>query len=357
MDQDRLDELIDKYADGTINPEELQELLDWYRSAEIATVEWPADKLDEDKDRLKHRMLLRLQTQIRSLPENPLVPENPAVPENPIAAPLLIPIEAANEKARKKILRLRPWHVAASLIIIFSTTWIARQYLHHTETPAWVAVKNPTGKIQAIRLPDSSEVWLNAASTIRYSPDLGKAHDAPREIYLEGEAYFEVATDHAHPFLVHAGALTTTVLGTRFDVKSFSGEQLASVSVLSGKVSVRDSARMLDVLTAARQIQVDAQSGRSITVTIDTSQVVGWRWGKLQFSGQTMEEITASLARWYNIRFVFANPAISRCRYYLNFENTISLQQMLAVLRETTDLNFQEDVARHTVTISGNGCD
>ncbi|GGA96105.1 FecR family protein [Puia dinghuensis] len=331
MTQDRLDELIDKYAFGTISPEELLELLDWYHSAEIGTVEWPTEDIEE-KDHLQKRMLLRLQAQIGAVGENPAVP------------------------ARRRVFRLGAWQVAACLAIIFSSIWIARQYLDLTGRPAWVAVRNPTGKIQAIRLPDSSEVWLNAASAIRYSPDIGKGHDAPREVYLEGEGYFDVAEDPTHSFVVHAGSLTTTVLGTRFDVKSFSGEQLASVSVISGKVKVRDSARVLDVLTTARQLQVDARTGNSTTVTIDTSQVAGWRQGKLQFSGQTMEEITASLGRWYNIQFVFANPAISRCRYYLNFENTISLQQMLAALKETTDLSFQEDATHHTVTISGNGC-
>jgi len=346
MDQDRLDELIDKYAFGTISPRELQELLDWYHSAEIVTVEWPAEGLEE-KDHLKERMLLRLQTQIRTVPENP-----------PVAAPLVIPIETSPDArgTRRRLFRLGAWQVAACLAIIFSSIWIGRQYLTPTGRPTWVEVRNPAGKIQAIRLPDNSEVWLNAASAIRYSPDPGKEYNAPREVYLEGEGYFDVAENHAHPFVVHAGSLTTTVLGTRFDVKSFSGESLASVSVISGKVRVGDSARVLDVLTAARQLQVDARTGKSTTVTIDTSQVVGWRSGRLQFSGQTMEEITASLARWYNVQFVFADPAISRCRYYLNFENTISLQQMLAALKETTDLDFQEDVSRHTVTISGNGC-
>jgi len=346
MNHERLDELIDKYAFGTISPEELQELLDWYRSAEIGTVEWPAEKLEE-KDHLQQRMLMRLQAQIRAVPETSEAPARPVVPVVP-TRPMALP--------RGRILRLRAWQVAASLAILFSSIWIARQYLGLTGSPAWVAVRNPTGKIQAIRLPDSSEVWLNAASAIRYSPDLGKGHDASREVYLEGEGYFDVTEDPAHAFVVHAGSLTTTVLGTRFDVKSFSGEKLASISVITGKVRVGDSARVLDVLTAARQLQVDTRTGNSTTVTIDTGQVLGWRQGRLQFSGQTMEEITESLARWYNIHFVFADPAISRCRYYLNFENTISLQQLLAALKETTDLSFQEDTTHHTVTISGKAC-
>jgi len=348
MNQDRLDELIDKYAFGTITPEELSELMDWYHSEEIVTVEWLSED-PKEKDYLQQRMLNRLQTQIRATPETAAVP---------VADPLVIPIGASSDihRTRRRIFRLGAWQVAACLAVLIPSIWIFWQYLHFTGRPAWVEVRNPSGKIRALRLPDSSEVWLNAASAIRYSPDFGKGHDAPREVYLEGEGYFDVTEDPAHSFVVHAGSLTTTVLGTRFDVKAFSGEQFASVSVVSGKVRVRDSVHVLDVLTAARQLRVDSHTGLSTTVTIDTSQILGWRQGKLQFSGQTMEEITASLARWYNIQFDFADPTISRCRYYLNFDNTISLQQMLAALKETTDLDFREDAARHTVTISGNGC-
>jgi ferric-dicitrate binding protein FerR (iron transport regulator) len=197
---------------------------------------------------------------------------------------------------------------------------------------------------------------LNAASSIRYSPAFGKGRDGQREIYLEGEGFFDVVANPAHSFVVHAGSLTTTVLGTSFDVKSFADESLASVTVIRGKVGVRDSARTFDVLTPARQLQVDTRTGRSTLAVIDTNQVIGWREGKLLFSGQTMEEIAASLGRWYDIRFVFADPAISRCRYYLNFENTIPLAQLLAVLKQTTDLDFRQDDIHHTVTISGAAC-
>ena len=328
MNQERLDELIDKYAFGTISAEELQELLDWYRSAEIVTVEWPAEE-PREKDHLHERMLLRLQAQIRPVPEIP---------------------------ARGRLFRWGAWRVAACLAIVVGSIWVVRRYSGPGRSPAMVEVRNPSGKIQAVRLPDSSEVWLNAASTIRYSRELGQGRNLPREVYLEGEGYFDIKEDPGHSFVMHAGTLTTTVLGTRFDVTSFSGERLASVAVISGKVRVQDSVRVLDELTAARQLQVDKRTGRATTATIDTSQVLGWRQGKLQFPGQTMEEVAASLGRWYNVQFVFTNPAIGRCRYYLNFENTISLQQMLAALKETTDLRFEEDAAHHMVTVSGNGC-
>ena len=328
MDQARLDELIDKYASGEITPEELKELLDWYRSVEIGTVEWPAEH-PEERDHLQHRMLQRLQTQIRADMEMP---------------------------GRIRSFRLRAWHVAASLILIVSAYWIARQYLSLTGHPVYITVWNPSGKIRSIHLPDSSQVWLNAASSIRYAQDFGVGHATRREIFLEGEGYFDVATDQAHPFVVHAGALTTTVLGTSFDIKSFAGEQQASIAVIRGKVQVSDSARVLDVLTPARQLRVNTRIGKIQNVGIDTNSIAGWRQGKLEFDGETMEEVAASLGRWYNITFAFADPSLSRCRYYLNFENTISLEKLLAELREATDMNFQLDEIRHTVTISGKVC-
>lgn len=320
MDQSRLDELIDKYASGRITAEEWQELMEWYRTAEVGVVEWPSDEPNE-RDLLQQRMLHRLQEQLRPVP--------------------------------KKILRLRAWHVAASLIIVFSSIWLILQY---TRRPAFITVSNPSGKIQAILLPDSSRVWLNAASSVRYSLAFGKGSNSPREVYLEGEGFFDVMTDPAHSFVVHAGSLTTTVLGTSFDVKSFADEPLASVTVIRGKVGVRDSVHIFDVLTPARQLQLNTRTGKSTLAVIDTSQVMGWRNGKLQFSGQTLEEVAASLGRWYNVRFIFANPAIGNCRYYLNFENTISLQQLLAALKEATDLDFREDDTNHTVAISGAAC-
>lgn len=349
MDLTKLDELIEKYATGEITPEELQELLDWYRSEEIGTVEWPAEHREE-RDHLQQRMLQRLQTQIRTGMDLPGVPGQPDTPVIPIAPPSHHTVRPVRP------FRLRVWHVAASLIVIVSAFWVTRQYLAGTAPPVYITVRNPSGKIQAIRLPDSSQVWLNAASSIRYAQAFVGGHDTRREIFLDGEGYFDVTTDQAHPFIVHTGALTTTVLGTRFDVKSFAGEQQASVTVIRGKVQVSDSTRSLDVLTPARQLQVDTRTGKIQNVVIDTNTVAGWQQGKLEFAGQTMEEIAASLGRWYNITFTFADPSMSHCRYYLNFDNTISLKQLLAALKEATDMNFQLDEARHTVTISGKAC-
>ncbi|WP_431218004.1 hypothetical protein ACQ86N_26280 [Puia sp. P3] len=227
MNQERLDELIDKYAFGTISPEELRELMDWYHSAEVLTVEWPTLEVEE-KDHLQERMLSRLQTQIRA-----------AVADGAGSAP------------RKRLFRIGGWQAAAAcLAIVVASVWIVRQYMGHEGRPALVAVRNPSGKVQHVRLPDGSEVWLNAASTIRYSPEFGKAEGRPGSM-AGGRRLFRRSRGPCPLFCGECRIAEDNGTGYPFRRQVFAGERLASVAVISGKVRVGDSARVLDVLTAA----------------------------------------------------------------------------------------------------------
>ena len=332
MDPNYLDELIRKYADDTATPEEMEELLDWYRSIHsVETVEWPATSPGE-KEALQQRLLQRLDRQLGAPAPRPI--------DTPYPRPLPLP----------RIYH-RPWfRVAASLILIVSA-WILWNSLRPHET-AWLSIQNPSGKIQVIRLPDSSQVWLNAASSLRYAQNFHQR----REIHLEGEAYFDVMEDKAHPFTVHAGELTTKVLGTSFDIKSFADESSHSVTVIRGKVAVAHDGKILDQLTAARQLQWDNRNSRSQTISVDTSQVVGWQQGWLLFRGQPLEEIAASLGRWYNVQFEFSDSVLRRCRYYIKIKNTTPLEETLSTISVLNNMKFTIDKARRLVTLSGKRC-
>lgn len=339
MDPNYLDDLIRKYADDTATPEEIQELLEWYRSIHsFEIIEWPATYPTE-KEELEQRMLLHLEQRLReSAPSRPMDAPAPAPPPRPETLPL------------PRIYH-RPWlRVAASLILI-AGAWLLWQSLRPHET-AWLSIHNPSGKVQNIRLPDSSQVWLNAESSLRYAQDFHQH----RELYLDGEAYFDVSEDKAHPFTVHAGELTTTVLGTGFDIKSFAGDPQNAVTVIRGKVEVAYEGKVLDQLTAARQLQWDNHNRTSQTISADTNQVLGWQQGQLIFKGQTMEEIAAGLGRWYNVRFIFKDTAMRRCRYYVNFKNTIPLKDLLTTLSLVNGMSFAIEDKNHTVTLSGKGC-
>lgn len=317
MEQDYLYELIRKYADNVATPEEMQELQDWYRGIHtVETVEWETEHPDE-KERLRQRMLQRLESRM------------------------------------KPRLRQIPWVRIAACLILVAGAWIVWQNLRpRTPNPEFVSVYNPSGKIQEVRLPDGSRAWLNAMSSLRYA----RAFDQQRDVYLEGEAYFDVTTDNAHPFIAHAGTLAITVLGTGFDIKSFATERYNTVTVIRGKVQVDHAGTTLGQLTAARQLQWDDRGRKAQTVSVDTNQVLGWQQGKLQFQGQTMEEIAGGFGRWYDMRFEFKDSSLRKCRYYVNFSNTLPLRDVLTTMSEMNGMSFTIDEKKHIVTLSGKGC-
>jgi ferric-dicitrate binding protein FerR (iron transport regulator) len=154
-------------------------------------------------------------------------------------------------------------------------------------------IKNQHGQVRQITLPDGSRVWLNAASTIEYYP----AFSVNRDIKLEGEAFFEVKPDASHPFTVHTQKLNTTVLGTSFNIKSFSDDNFIDVSVVHGKVSVEETSRKLALLTRNKSLRFDKQHNKAEVYTADSTEFSSWKDGRLQFSGESLIEIVTNIRK------------------------------------------------------------
>jgi len=321
MEQTRLYELIRRYADEKATPEEVQELHAWYRTVQTAgEVEWPVEDPSEE-EQLRQRIW-------RDLGINGI----------------------GVRKGRVRRMTQVGWSAAACLILL-AGVWLAWQYLGNKGSDQ-IAVYNPWGKILQVSLPDSSHVWLNAASTLRYKRSFGDH----RELYLDGEGYFDVAEDPVHPFVVHAGQLTTTVLGTSFDVRSFGTDSAATVTVIRGKVQVNNEGNVLDRLTPARQLRWDDRTGQSRTVSVDTASVLAWQQGQFRFDNEKMETIAGILSRWYNVKILFKDSALRDCRLLGTFRNNVPLSQILTILSNVIDMQWSIDEKNRIVLLSGKGC-
>jgi transmembrane sensor len=318
MTEEYVEELIRKYAEGTATADEIQKLMRWYRLTPINDVEWPSATTTE-KEEVSQRMLGRLQKEI--------------------------------SPARARIINFRWLKVAALVILSLGLSTILIYYLK-PGSKSFITVTNPSGKIQLVNLPDSSRVWLNASTTLRYL----KSFNQSRKVELEGEAYFEVTHDAQHPFVVDAGGVHTAVLGTSFNIKAYRPETVTGVSVITGKVRVTDSGGLLGVLTPAVHLQYDRQNRIVKTSTIDTNAVVAWTKGKLLFQGETFAEIARTLENWYGIKIIFTNPRMMSCRYYMSFDNTISLNKLLSIMSEITEMEYVNDEEKNIVTLSGKEC-
>jgi transmembrane sensor len=315
MTEQYIEELMQKYAEGTATPREVQQLMDWYHAVPIGDVPWPADDARE-KEKVQQRMLQRLQN---TLP---------------------------GKKGR--LYWLTPFRTAAAVLIIVLA---AALFYYWPSTPvSYATITNPSGRIRQVQLPDGSTVWLNAASTLKYVSDFSNH----RQLKLDGEAFFDVTHDAKHPFSVEAGGVQVTVLGTRFNIAGYGTANRTTVSLLKGKVRVSAEEKELAVLQPATQLEWDRQSRTAITKSIDTTAIVAWKAGRLQFQGQTLGEIMQALERWYGVRARFASPSLGQCRYYMSFDSAMPLKDILSLMMEITGMHLALD--RQTIIISGKGC-
>ena len=159
----------------------------------------------------------------------------------------------------------------------------------------------PTGGEYYLKLSDSTEVWLNAKTVFEYPSAF--AGDL-REVFLSGEAYFEVATNEKWPFVVNTPKeIHVTVLGTSFNLAAYESDAHTVATLASGRVEVCSSRERVE-LVPGQQAVVD-QDHRISIAQINVSHYVSWARGVFEFENMTLREIGKRLSRWYDVEFTF----------------------------------------------------
>ena len=156
------------------------------------------------------------------------------------------------------------------------------------------------GERKEIRLPDGTQLILNSCSRVCY-PD--RFADKERRVELEGEGYFRVYHNEKQPFIVNTRHFDVRVLGTCFNVKSYSSDEVVSVDVESGKVQV-DLPEAMMRLRAKEQILINTVSGE-YNKRYEERAVTVWRRGSLRFNSTPIRDVAKELERMYNCRITF----------------------------------------------------
>ena len=223
--------------------------------------------------------------------------------------------EEYKKEARRLLKRIKPrqqmaWRrfirVAASLAAVVCLAWGGWEVwnTYSRSTINYVEISTSYGEQRDIRLPDGSQLVLNACSHLRY-PEQFDGDE--RLVTLEGEAYFHVYPDADQPFLVETPHFNVRVLGTCFDVKSYTSDRLASVDVENGKVQV-DLPDAMMRLTADERVLINTVSGEYAKQR-EEADVAVWRRGCLRFNRTPLADVARELERRYNCRIVFADTA------------------------------------------------
>ena len=240
---------------------------------------------------------------------------------------------------------------AASLILIAMISFFLIKE-NEVETFAMLTqTQTELGEQKELILSDGTLVKMNAASTLRYPQEF--APDK-REIYLEGEAYFEVVPDPKRPLIIHGTEANVRVLGTAFNVNAFPGKPM-EVAVRSGKVNmVSHSGAGKDVLMVP-MMKKGVSDKLEGTWEIQNAEAGDFDWleGKIIFNETPLSEVVEELQRWYGVSITLENPEISACRISSTFYRN-SLEEVLETLSLITDSHF-EFQGDHYV-LHGKGC-
>ena len=160
-------------------------------------------------------------------------------------------------------------------------------------------VETPRGGQYQVMLADGSKVWLNAASSLKYPPAF---KGADREVELTGEAYFEIAADKAHPFKVKTASQTVEVLGTRFDINSYSDEKHTATTLIDGSVKVTAATGQFVIKPGEQTIN----NGQQLQVApANIENVIDWRNGDFYLNRVDFRVAMRKIARWYDIDVIY----------------------------------------------------
>jgi ferric-dicitrate binding protein FerR (iron transport regulator) len=327
----RITELFKKYLSNTCTAEEMEELFQYIRES----------GQDEPLQKLIRETYQSILNESEAYVDHTGELIIPAANEENKAAP-----EPARRAGKKSALRLL---LAAGIItgIAFAMLYF---YPSGPAAPAEAATRKTGMKKSSteraeykyILLPDSTQVWLNAGSTLEYPEHFGKEG---REVSLSGEAYFDVKHAAEHPFLIHTGHILITVLGTAFNINAYPERSSVTVSVSRGKVRVSRNDVLVATLVKGQEVNVsDRDSSRVSQKNIEVSAVAQWQQGNLSYDDEPLQDIIADLERVYGAEIRIPDTAIRQLRISTRFRRELGVGQALEILCKLTDTQlFQKD--------------
>lgn len=163
-------------------------------------------------------------------------------------------------------------------------------------------VTTPKGGQYKIILPDGTNVWLNAASSITY-PTVFKG--AEREVTLNGEGYFEVTKNKAMPFRVKSALQTIEVLGTHFNINAYADESLVKTTLLEGSVRVTSATNSILIVPGEQAVINRIDNGAISKQQVNLDKEVAWKNGVFSFADEDIREVMRQVSRWYDIDVVY----------------------------------------------------
>jgi transmembrane sensor len=325
MDENRFQELLQKYLDETASDPEIAELMRLYR-----------DRSKSDREILENSF-----NKISTKDDEEMTPAE----LEDVKSNLQAIISSSPRIKRSRILQA----AAALLLITITGLWLYTQQPLN-ESTASEKVYSFSGK-SFLTLSDGTKVLMNEGSTLTYSTSFGKEN---REVTLSGEAYFDVAHDASLPFKVQTGTVVTRVLGTAFYVNA-DQQNKVTVTVVRGKVAVGNDKETFGTLTPNEQLAVNTTNFEFVKSNINTQHVAEWRNSMFILDDVTFEQAAVEIEKRFKCKVTITNDDLKKCKviaWYLNNESLSQIVEGLGSLQQAT-VTIE---GKHVTIEGGIGC-
>ncbi|WP_224750926.1 FecR family protein [Mucilaginibacter pankratovii] len=318
-----LTELFQKYLDGRCSLDETRQLLNYFES---------------EPNESQLRSLIRMELGYEDSAESNASSERAIqqVKEN-----ILQEIKENTDSKSSGTLFPRWLKIAAFWLILVGTgALIYRSYFMNNSSgdPKLYTLLTKAGEHKILTLSDGTKIWLSPSSSLQYPDQLtGNL----REVKLEGEAFFEVAKDKKHPFVIHSGQMDTRVVGTSFNIQSYKIQAKYTVTVVTGIVNVSapgalNGKRSNVVLRPNQRSEFNPQTGTLISLNyFEAKQMLNRKNGILNYDGVSVPEVVAELTRYYRVPILTESKS-KNCLCYGEFNTNrplaIVLEQLAAAI-------------------------
>jgi ferric-dicitrate binding protein FerR (iron transport regulator) len=317
MDIRRLSDLIEKYKRGECSPQE-KELLDNYlESFQNNPDEWNENEMGNQRI-IEEKIYSEIMDSINKEKNHYFI--------GVFLSPSLLKRAAS---------------IIFILILVSGILNLSGIFEQKTSSVVWQEKVTSPGEKSVLNLSDGSKVTLNADSKLKY-PD--HFDNASREVYLVGEAYFEIHHNINRNFIVHTGNLTTTDLGTKFDVSAYPENKTIAVSLLEGKVKVSRNEKgkvgRIAILKPKEQLVYDKENNVSSFNVFDFLEVVGWKDSVYKFVNEPLRKVLPQLERAFGVKFRLTDQSVLAQKITIKFERN-SLQTVINVIKSLTGLDYK----------------
>ncbi|RNC63928.1 FecR family protein [Proteiniphilum sp. X52] len=241
------------------------------------------------------------------------------------------------------LFRVKAWNTARTAAAILLPAFLLHQYvvgpmLKKSEPQEMITITSAPGMVTKAVLPDGSEVWLNALSSLTYPR---RFTEKERAVRLSGEAYFKVVSDKKHRFNVETRKMTVSACGTEFNVNAYESETSHEVTLARGQVEVssQTGSKATEALAVNEKAVLRLETGHIHVVTADPYVETAWKDGKMVFRREKLDKIVTRLSRKFGVDIRLEGDKLKEYEYTATFTDE-TLEDILDLLKRSAPITY-----------------